>query len=162
VGSAGREETYAGPRGDVTSMNKRGSQAGITVVEMMVAVAIICILATVYFMIVDSYRHRRMSEQAAKVLMQAARAEEQYFAKEHRYFDADVSGNGGGAFLTTPGGGKTSVRVPQAVILSLKAQGKDNRHFIGYAFFTGSKILHRYDSQTGKMTTAARIQDGTG
>jgi prepilin-type N-terminal cleavage/methylation domain-containing protein len=148
--------------GGFAGMKKSGSQAGITVVEMMVAVAVICVLATVYFMMVDSYRHRRMSEQAAKVLMQAARAEEQYFAKEHRYFDADVSGNGGGAFLIAPGGDKTSVRVPQAVILSLKAQGKDKRHFIGYAFFTGSKVLHRYDSQTGKMTTAQRVQDVTG
>jgi Tfp pilus assembly protein PilE len=148
--------------GETTGMKRSASESGITVVEMMVAVAVICVLATVYFIMVNSYRERRMSELAAKALMQAARAEEQYFAEKHRYFDAEVSGGGANHFLTTPEGKKTTVRIPDSVVLSLKAQGRDKRHFIGYSFYTGSKVLHRYDSQTGKMTTARRFQDGAG
>ena len=76
-----------------------------------------------------------------------------------RFFDAEVSGNGGDAFLTTPGGGRTSVRIPSNVVLNLKALGKDKRAYTGYAFYSGSKALHRYDSKMGKMTTVTRVQD---
>jgi len=138
------------------------SQRGLTVLEMMAAMGIIAVLGAIYFFMTDSYRDRRISEQAAKTLVQAARAEEDFFAQEHRYFDADVSGNGGEVFLTTPGGGKTSVRVPSNVILSLKAQGPQKREFNGYAFYAGSKFLHRYDSKTGKITTVERVRDEAG
>jgi len=136
------------------------SKAGFTIVEMIIAMSIICVLVAIYYFMVDSYKDRRMGELAAKVLMQAQRAEEEYFAKEHRYFDAEVSGNGGETFLTTPGGARTTVRVPSNVILSLKTRGSEN--FVGYAFYTGSKVIHRYDSKTGKITTASRVQDETG
>lgn len=130
--------------------------------EMIAVVAIISLLATIYFFVVESYKDRRMSEQAAKVLMQAARAQEEFFASEHRYFDAEVSGNGGNVYLAAPGGAKTSVHVPANVTVSLKAQGKEKREFIGYAFYSGSKVLHRYDSKTGRITTAQRVRDDTG
>lgn len=129
---------------------------------MLAAVAIMTTLSVIYFLLVGSYRDHRQSELAAKVLMQAAEEQEQYFAKEHRYFDAEVSGNGEDIFLSTPGGGKTLVRVPPNVILSLKARGKDKTAFVGHAFYERSKFLHRYDSRTGKMTTIGRVQDDTG
>lgn len=141
-------------------MTVTGSKAGFTILEMIIVVCTICVLIAIYYVMVDSYKDRRMSELAAKVLMQAARAQEDYFAKEHRYFEAEVSGNGGEMFLTTPGGTRTTVKVPSNVILSLKPQGNEN--FIGYAFYTGSKVIHRYDSKTGKITTASRVQDDTG
>jgi len=143
-------------------MTATRSRAGFTIVEMIVAMCVICALIAIYYVMVDSYKDRRMSELAAKVLMQAQRAQEDYFAKEHRYFDAEVSGNGGDVFLTTPGGTRTTVRVPSNVILSLKTQGNEKRAFLGYAFYTGSKVIHRYDSKTGKITTASRVQDDTG
>ncbi|MCA1960022.1 MAG: type II secretion system GspH family protein [Desulfomonile sp.] len=141
-------------------MNVAKSRAGFTIVEMIIAMSIICVLIAIYYFMIDSYKDRRMSELAAKVLMQAQRAEEDYFKKEHRYFDAEVSGSGGETFLTTPGGIRTTVRVPSNVILSLKTRGSDN--FVGFAFYTGSKVIHRYDSKTGKITTASRTQDETG
>ncbi len=143
-------------------MKKDASQAGFTVLEMIIGFAIIVVLGSIYYLMVDSYKDRRMSEMAAKVLMQAAKAQEEFFAKEQRYFDAEVSGNGGEVYLTTPGGIRTSVRVPANIVLSLKVQGKEKKEFFGYAFFTGGKLLHRYDSKTGKITTANRAQDETG
>jgi prepilin-type N-terminal cleavage/methylation domain-containing protein len=109
------------------------SRKGFTAIEMVVAIGIVAILAIIYFAMVDSYRDRRMNEQAAKVLMQAAKAQEDFFAKEHQYFDADVSGNGEGTVLKTPGGHQTSVRVPTDVTLRIKAQGPEKREFVGYA-----------------------------
>jgi len=103
-----------------------------------------------------------MSEQAAKALMLAARVQEEFFAKEHRYFDAEVSGNGGDAYLTTPTGGKTDVKIPLNVVLSLKSRGKDKAAFTGHAFYMGSKVVHQYNSETGKMTTVPRGQDQAG
>lgn len=143
-------------------MNISISRKGFTAIEMVVAIGIITILAVIYFAMVDSYRDRRMNEQAAKVLMQAAKAQEEFFAKEHRYFDADVSGNGGGTLLKTPGGGRTRVRVPSDVILRLKVQGPENREFVGYAYYSQSKVLHRYDSKTGKMSTVPRAREDAG
>jgi prepilin-type N-terminal cleavage/methylation domain-containing protein len=136
--------------------------AGFTVIEMVTAVAIIATLSVICYVLVGSYREHRMSEQAAKVLMQAAEAQEAYFAKEHQYFDAEVSGNGEDVYLTTPKGGKTSVHIPPRVILSLRARGTDKTGFVGHAFYSGSKILHRYDSRTGKMSTVERSRDETG
>ncbi|MBI5251367.1 MAG: prepilin-type N-terminal cleavage/methylation domain-containing protein [Desulfomonile tiedjei] len=143
-------------------MKSRTSQAGFTILEMAFAIVIIAILAAIYFFLIDSYRERRMSEHAAKVLMLAARAQEDYFAKEHRYFDAEVAGQGTDLYLSAPDGRKTEVLVPGKVVLSLKTRGKDKTAFTGYAFYTGSKMLHRYDSATGKMTTSSRTQDDAG
>ncbi|HMK34716.1 MAG TPA: prepilin-type N-terminal cleavage/methylation domain-containing protein [Desulfomonilaceae bacterium] len=138
------------------------SHAGFTILEMVSALLIIVVLSVTYFLFTDSYRERRMSEQAARVLMMSARAEEDFFAKQHYYFDAEVSGSGGDMYLPTPDGGKTVVQIPPKVVLSLKAQGKDKPAFTGHAFFMGSKVLHKYDSTTGKMTTVTRGQDETG
>jgi len=138
------------------------TDAGFTIVEMVCAIAIIAILSGIYVFMTDSYRDRRMSEQAAKVLMLAAQAQEKYFARKHHYFDAEVSGNGGDMFVVTPDGDKTSVLVPPNVVLSLKSLGTEKPAFTGHAFYTGSTIIHRYDSATGKMTTVPRHQDDTG
>jgi len=145
-------------------MKNPNAAAGFTVLEMAAAIATIAVLSTIYFFLMDSYKERRMSEQAAKVLMLAARVEEEFFAKEpdHRYFDAEVSGNGGDTYLTTPTGRKTDVKVPPNVVLSLKARGKDKAAFTGHAFYVGSKVVHKYSSETGKMTTVSRGQDQPG
>jgi prepilin-type N-terminal cleavage/methylation domain-containing protein len=143
-------------------MTMSRSQNGFTVLEMMWAVAVIAAMSAIYYFMVDSYRERSLSEQAARVLMLAARAQEEYFAKEHHYFDAEISGNGSETYLTTPDGRKTLVRVPQRVVLSIKARGKDRTAFTGHAFYTGSDLLHRYDSETGKITTVSRVQDRSG
>jgi len=143
-------------------MKSSRSQDGFTVLEMMAAVAMISILGVIYVFMVDSYQDRRSSELAAKVLMQAARVQEEFFAKEHRYFDAEISGAGREMFLTTPDGAMTSVRVPSKVVLTMKAEGKNKREFTGSAFFSSAKVMHRYESKTGKMTTVARIQDQKG
>ncbi|MBI4963915.1 MAG: prepilin-type N-terminal cleavage/methylation domain-containing protein [Desulfomonile tiedjei] len=143
-------------------MKDTKAAAGFTVLEMAAAIAIIAALATIYFFLMDSYKERRMSEQAARVLMLAARVQEEFFAKEHRYFDAEVSGNGGDAFLTTPEGRKTDVKVPPNVVLSLKSRGTGKAAFTGQAFYLGGKVLHQYTSETGKMTTVSRAQDQAG
>ena len=143
-------------------MKPRTPQAGFTVLEMAFAIVIIALLSAIYFFLIDSYSERRMSEQAAKVLMLAAKAQEDYFAKEHRYFDAEVAGQGTDLYLSAPDGRKTDVLVPGKVILSLKTRGKEKTAFTGYAFYTGSKVLHRYDSETGKVTTSSRTQDDAG
>ena len=46
-------------------MNVSRSEGGFTILEMACAVAIIGVLAAIYFFLIDSYRERRMSEQAA-------------------------------------------------------------------------------------------------
>jgi prepilin-type N-terminal cleavage/methylation domain-containing protein len=138
------------------------SERGFTILEMVCAVAIIAVLSAIYFFLIDSYRERRMSEQAARVLMLAAKAEEDFFAGHRYYFDAEVSGNGGEVFLSTPEGKPTNVQIPAKVNLSLKASGKEKSAFTGHSFYSGSKILHRYDSQAGKMTTVQRGQDDAG
>jgi prepilin-type N-terminal cleavage/methylation domain-containing protein len=138
------------------------SAAGFTVLEMLTAVVVLGVLSAMYYVMVESYQERRMSEQAAKVLMLAARAQEEYFAKEHRYFDAEVSANGGDANLITPEGSKTKVTVPARVVLSLKTKGKERTAFVGHAFFSGSKVAHRYDSDTGKIVSVQRTQDDAG
>ena len=143
-------------------MTSPKNEAGFTVLEMAAAIAVIAALTVIYFFLMDSYRERRMSEQAAKVLMLAARAQEEFFAKEHRYFDAEVSGDGGDAYLHTPAGRKTDVKVPPSVVLSLKSRGKDKAAFTGHAFYAGSKVVHKYSSETGKMTTVSRGQDQAG
>ncbi len=130
---------------------------------MAAAVAIIAVLCVIYSLLAGAYKEHRMSEQAAKVLRQAAEAEETYFGKHQKYFDAEVSGNGEeDVFLTAPGGEKTSVRIPRRAVLSIKARGKDKSAFVGRSFCVGSKVLHRYDSRTGKMSTSRRVQDEAG
>jgi Tfp pilus assembly protein PilE len=133
--------------------------SGLTSIEMVFAVLVIAIMAGTYLFLVDSYRNRRMSEQAAKVLTQAARAQEDFFAKEHRYFDAEISGNGNDSFLVTPEGQKTTVEIPSKVHLTLKSKGKDKASFTGQAYYSGSKLMHKYDSETGKITTVPRSQE---
>ncbi|MFC1833482.1 type II secretion system protein [Thermodesulfobacteriota bacterium] len=138
------------------------SEAGFTIVEMVFAVLIIGVLTVIYFTMINTYKDGRMSEQAAKVLVQAARVQEEFNAKEAHYFDAEVTGNGGDAYLTLPSGKKTSVRVPPHVVLSLRAVGKERRSFVGHSFYTGSKVLHRYDSSEGRITTVKRLQEEAG
>jgi len=48
------------------------SSRGFTLLEMVWAVLVVAGLSSVYFFLLDSYQERRMSEQAAKVLMLAA------------------------------------------------------------------------------------------
>jgi prepilin-type N-terminal cleavage/methylation domain-containing protein len=143
-------------------MKPRTDQSGFTVLEMAFAIVIIAVLSAIYFFLTDTYRERRMSEQAAKILMLAAKAQEDFFAKEHKYFDAEVAGQGTDLYLAVPDGQKTDVLVPGKVVLSLKTRGKEKTAFTGYAFYTGSKVLHKYDSETGKMTTTSRTQDEAG
>lgn len=143
-------------------MKSSRAEAGFTILEMIFAIALIAALCTIYFFLIDSYRERRMSEQAARVLMLAARAQEEFFAKEHHYFDAEIAGNGAETFLAAPDGKKIDVRIPAKVVLTLRSRGKDKAAFTGQAFYSGSKVLHRYDSETGKMTTISRVQDQTG
>ncbi|MFH0822776.1 MAG: hypothetical protein V2B18_08480, partial [Pseudomonadota bacterium] len=64
-------------------MNRLRTQSGFTIVEMASAVLTITCLAVIYFVMVDSYKDRRMNEQAAKVLMQAALVQEQFFGNAH-------------------------------------------------------------------------------
>ncbi len=135
---------------------------GFTLLEMVWAVLVVAGLSSVYFFLLDSYQERRMSEQAAKVLMLAARTQEEFFARQHYYFDAEVSGNNGDAYLRTPDGRKTAVQIPAQVILQLKTKDKERTAFTGQAYFTGSKVLHRYDSESGKITTSSRCQAESG
>lgn len=143
-------------------MKSSRANAGFTILEMIFAIALIAVLSAMYFFLIDSYRERRMSEQAARVLMLAAKAQEDFFAKEHHYFDTEIAANSEDTYLTTPLGQKTDVRVPPKVVLTLKARGKEKTAFTGQAFYSGSKVLHRYDSETGKMTTISRVQGETG
>lgn len=138
------------------------STKGFTTIEMVFAIVTIAILTSIYFFLVDSYKDRRMGEQAAKVLMHAARVQEEFFAREHRYFDAEVTGSSGEAFLVTPDGQKTNVQVPPRVVLSLKSRGKERAAFTGHAYYLGAKSVHRYDSETGKITTSRRSGDESG
>ncbi|MEW6350024.1 MAG: type II secretion system protein [Thermodesulfobacteriota bacterium] len=141
------------------TMPRPNSESGMTVVEVIFALMLITLLSVTYYVLVESYKERRMSEKAAKALMFAAREQEDYFAKEHRYFDAEVSASDGEVYLSTPGGTKTSVVVPPRVSLVMKAVGPDKKAFEGFAFFTGSKKVHQYHSKSGKMTSAERAKD---
>ncbi len=140
-------------------MKPHRSNAGFTLVEMTTVILIIVVLAVIYFLEIDSYRERRMSEMAAKTLMLAAKAQEDFFAREHRYFDAKISGNGLNSTLTTPDGIKTQVVAPSGVVLSIKTEGFEKKAFTGNAYYKGSKIVHKYDSETGKITTVPRSQE---
>jgi len=138
------------------------SRAGFTLLEMVWAVLVVTGLSIIYFFLLDSYQERRMSEQAAKVLMLAARTQEEFFARQHYYFDAEVSGSGEDVYLTTPDGRKTVVRIPAHVVLSIKTRGKERAAFTGQAYYTGSKALHKYDSESGRMSTQPRAQEESG
>jgi hypothetical protein len=94
--------------------------------------------------------------------MLAAKAQEEFFAREHKYFEAEIAGNGGEVFLTFPDGARSSVRIPPRVSLSLKTRAKDKPGFVGQAFYLGGKIVHRYDSETGRMSSSVRERDGAG
>jgi prepilin-type N-terminal cleavage/methylation domain-containing protein len=143
-------------------MTRSSSHSGFTVLEMAAAVAILCVLVGVYYVMVDSYKARRYDELAAKALMQAARAQEEFFAKEHYYFDAQINGDSGDAYLTTPDGAKTSVLVPRGVALRLRATDKQRREFEGSAFYVGSEVAHTYSSRTGKISTSVRGKEEAG
>lgn len=143
-------------------MKELKSEGGFTIVEMAVAVVTLGILSAIYLLMTEGYRERRMSEQAAKALMLAAKAQEEFFAKEHRYFDAEVSGNGDHVYLVTPDGNKTNVLIPPKVVVSVKTRGGSKPAFTGQAFYLGSKALHRYDSETGKITTVSRYREDSG
>lgn len=134
------------------------SDKGFTVVEMVFAVVMIAVMTGIYFVMVDRYKERRMSEQAAKVLMLAAKAQEEYFEKSHRYFDADIAGASEKVRLTPPDGKPTSVSVPPHVVLSLRTVGPMKKAFVGRAYYTGGSVTHRYDSRTGRMTTEERSE----
>jgi prepilin-type N-terminal cleavage/methylation domain-containing protein len=138
------------------------SQRGLTLPELVFSVALIATLTTIYFLLVDSYSDQRLSEQAAKVLMQAAKAQEDFFAKEHRYFDAETSSTNGDPSLTTSDGIKTSVLVPPRIIVSLKSRGPEKRAFSGYSYYRGGKLIHKYDSESGKIKTVQRDQGDSG
>jgi prepilin-type N-terminal cleavage/methylation domain-containing protein len=135
------------------------NESGFTIVEFLAAVGIIAIMSVIYSLMVGDYKDHRMSETAAKVLRQAAAAEEEYFAKHHEYFDADVTGNGDDVYLITPKGERTDVKAPAGVVLSLKARGKNKASFVGESFCAGSGALHRYDSREGKITSMERIRE---
>lgn len=139
-------------------MNPRNDQSGFALLEMVSAILIIAILSVIYFLMIDSYRERRMSEQAAKALMLSARAQEEYFAREHRYFDAEVSSKSKDSNLNFPGGTKTNVVVPMGVTLQLKTRGAERSAFTGEAFYGGSGIVHKYDSEQGRIVTHNRGQ----
>ncbi len=138
------------------------SNQGFTLLEMIWALLVVAGLSAVYFFMLDSYQERRMSEQAAKVLMLAARTQEEFFARQHYYFDADLSGSSGDIYLTTPDGRKTAVQIPAHITLQLKTKDKERTAFTGQAYFSGSKVLHHYDSESGKITTTSRSQAESG
>jgi Tfp pilus assembly protein PilE len=140
-------------------MNNLKQESGLTVVEVIFALCLITILSVVYYVLADSYKERRMSEKAAKALVLAAREQEDFFAKEHRYFDAEITATDGDAYLSTPTGVKTSVVVPPRVSLVLKAIGPEKSSFEGFAFCAGSKKVHKYESKSGKMITSQRAKD---
>jgi len=144
------------------TMKTLGSSKGLTTVEMVFAIITVGLLTGIYFILVESYKDRRMGEQAAKVLMHAARVQEAFFAREHRYFDAEVAGSSGEAFLVTPDGQKTNVQVPPRVVLSLKSRGRERAAFTGQAYYLGAQSVHSYDSETGKITTIRRTSDESG
>jgi prepilin-type N-terminal cleavage/methylation domain-containing protein len=135
------------------------SKTGFTLLEMTTVILIIAVLAVIYFLEIDSYRERRMSELAAKTLMMAAKAQEDFFAHEHRYFDAKISGNGPNAILTAPNGTKTQVVAPAGVELNISTKGFEKKAFNGTAYYKGAKIIHKYDSETGKISTVFRSQE---
>jgi Tfp pilus assembly protein PilE len=137
----------------------KNGESGFSIVEFLAAVGIIAIMSIIYSLMVGEYKDHRMSETAAKVLRQAASAQEDYFAKYHEYFDADITGNGDEVFLTTPKGERTDVRIPTGVVLSLKARGKNKASFVGESFCAGSGALHRYDSREGKITSVERMRE---
>ncbi len=139
-------------------MNLRNDQSGFAMLEMVSAIFIIAILSVIYFLMIDSYRERRMSEQAAKALMLAARAQEEYFAREHRYFDVEVSSKSKDSNLNFPDGVRSNVVVPMGVTLNLRTRGPERAAFSGEAFYGGSKIVHKYDSETGRINTFQRSQ----
>jgi Tfp pilus assembly protein PilE len=141
----------------MTTMKK--SSKGLTTIEMIFAIVTIAVLTGIYLFMVDSYKYRRMGEQAAKVLMLAAKVQEDFFAREHHYFDAEISGNSVDGYLMTPDGQKTNVQIPPSVVLSMKSQGKDKTAFTGTAYYQGGKFVHYYDSTTGKITTSERRPD---
>ncbi len=140
-------------------MNKSKSESGLTVVEVIFALGLITILSVVYYVLADSYKERRMSEKTAKALVLAAREEEDFFAKEHLYFDAEITATDGEVYFSTPTGVKTSVVVPPRVSLAIMTIGPEKSAFEGFAFFAGSKKVHKYDSRSGKMVTSQRAKD---
>jgi len=135
----------------MTTMRK--SSKGLTTIEMIFAIVTITVLAGIYLFLVDSYKYRRMGQQVAKVLMLATKVQEDFFAREHYYFDAEVSGGSGEGYLVTPDGQQTNVQIPQSVVLSMKSQGRDRAAFTGTAYYQGGRFVHYYDSTTGKITT---------
>lgn len=135
---------------------KKRSIKGLTTIEMTFAIATIAVLTGIYVYLMDSYKYRRMGEQAAKVLMLAAKVQEDFFAREHHYFDAEVYGGTGSGYLVTPDGQKTNVQIPQSVVLRMKSEGKA---FTGTAYYQGGKFVHHYDSTKGKITTSERSPD---
>ena len=135
------------------------SRTGFTLLETATVILIIAALAVIYFLEIDSYRERRMSELAAKTLMMAAKAQEDFFALEHRYFDAKISGNGPNSVLTAPNGRKTEVVAPAGVELNITTKGFEKRAFSGTAYYKGAKIIPKYDSETGKIKTVVRSQE---
>jgi Tfp pilus assembly protein PilE len=135
------------------------SKTGLTILEMTTVILIIALLSVSYFLEIDSYRERRMSELAAKTLMLAAKAQEDFFAREHRYFDGKISGNGPNAVLTAPNGTKTQVVAPAGVELNITTKGFEKRAFSGTSYYKGAKIIHKYDSETGKIRTVPWSQE---
>jgi prepilin-type N-terminal cleavage/methylation domain-containing protein len=140
----------------------KGPRYGFTILEMIAGLVIIASLCVIYVLLTESYTERRMSEQAAKALMLTAKTQEDFFAKEHRYFDVEVSGNGTDTYLITPDGAKTNVFIPSKVHLTIKTRQKDKPGFVGFAYSSGSPLIHKYDSESGKIVTLQRGRDETG
>jgi prepilin-type N-terminal cleavage/methylation domain-containing protein len=111
-------------------------QAGFTLVELLVVVAIIGILSAIAVQALSRYRQQAYDAAAIHDLANAVKAEEAYYATYQTYISFTASG-------------PTSVAVPQTAVsgtVTISVVG-DNASFEGTATSSrGSGKIYRYDS----------------
>ncbi|QWT21528.1 prepilin-type N-terminal cleavage/methylation domain-containing protein [Bacillus sp. NP157] len=137
----------------------RTRKRGFTLIELMIAVAIVAILAALAVTQYSRYTYRARRGDGQKLLMALANAEERYFAQQNKYADVKTIGYAATTTATSDSGYYTAT-ITVGAVNSFAAQS-----YVATAVPTGPQAKDTCGSlsitDTGLKSSTATTTNGT-
>ena len=116
----------------IAMSRRRCLQHGVTLIELMVAVAIVAILASIALPSYQQYRLRANRSDCKECLIEAQRRMEEFFSRRNVYaqnlsslgYDSDTQSCAGGLYSASVAAASASCPISRCYTLTATAQGK--------------------------------------